>query len=155
MSGYARVASDDADDHVEGTIQVPESPPPSFRSRTSSPILRNDPLRSDADRELHDTFESPSDDEGSDDEDEGDDRTRLVRRDTENEGAAGQRAPVVAQIPVVYSGRTVGAGNSNDGVFANLSAKPTRGEELDEKPPVRSLLVHGISPSQFVLTCMI
>ena len=25
---------------------------------------------------------------------------------------------------------------ANDGVFANLSAKPTRGEELDEKPPV-------------------
>jgi hypothetical protein len=138
MSGYARVASDDADDHVEGHYQIPTSPPPSFRSRTSSPILRNDPLRSDADRELHDTFDSPSDDEGSDNEDDGDDRRRLVRRDTSTDDA-GQRTPVVAQIPVVYSGRTVGGGNANDGVFANLSAKPTRGEEVDEKPPVRAI----------------
>ena len=34
------------------------------------------------------------------------------------------------------SGRVYGGGNG--GVWANLSAKPTRGEDLEEKPPVRT-----------------
>ena len=140
MSGYARVATEDASDHVESNYSnnenIPNSPPPSFRSRTSSPILRHDPLRSDADRELHDTFDSPSDDE-DDGDDEDADRRRLVQRtDTVDSVVTPVIERRVTQIPVVYSGRTVGGGNSNDGVFANLSAKPTRGEELDEKPPV-------------------
>jgi hypothetical protein len=152
---YTRVATNDADDHDESLFspssahaQIPTSPPPSFRSRTSSPVLRHDPLRSDADSVLHDTFDSPSDDEdNSDNEDEG---RRLVRSDTvpvangngiaNGNGNADSRIspPVLvrSQIPVTFSGRTVGGGN-HDGVFANLSAKPTRGEDLDEKPPVR------------------
>jgi hypothetical protein len=144
MSGYARVATSDDADHEEGhyaaSQHVPNSPPPSFRSHASSPVLRHDPLRSDADRELHDTFDSPSDDEGSDSEDEGDDRRRLVRGEALIDTPGQIALPVetrVAQIPVTYSGRVMGGGNGNDGVFANLSAKPTRGEDLDEKPPVR------------------
>lgn len=131
MSGYARVATQDDADHNEGLFSpssnIPHSPPPSFRSRTSSPILRNDPLRSDADTVLHDTFDSPSDDDASDDDDEDADRRRLVRSDTAPSGntqttttPAVQR--VVQPIPVTYSGRTIGGGNV-DGVFANLSAK--------------------------------
>jgi hypothetical protein len=140
---YTRVATNDDHDHDEGLFSpsshIPNSPPPSFRSRTSSPVLRNDPLRSDAESLLHDTFDSPSDDDASDDDDADDDRRRLVRSDT-TPASGGQTTtpPVVVrnQIPVTYSGRTVGGGN-HDGVFANLNAKPTRGEELDEKPPVR------------------
>lgn len=48
----------------------------------------------------------------------------------------------VTQLPVFQnqsteprSSRVYGGGN-NDGVWANLSAKPTRGEDVDEKPPV-------------------
>lgn len=142
---YSRVATTDTNDHDEGLFSpsshIPNSPPPSFRSQTSSPILRNDPLRSDADSVLHDTFDSPSDDDSSDNDDDDDDRRRLVRSDTTPTNDGQRTPPVVerrvAQIPVVYSGRTVGGGNANDGVFANLSAKPTRGEEVDEKPPVR------------------
>ncbi|KIV99876.1 uncharacterized protein PV09_08543 [Verruconis gallopava] len=150
MSGhYARVATTDDADHEEGhyqpSQQIPDSPPPSFHSWASSPVLRNDPLTSDADRELHDTFDSPSDDEGSDREDDAEHGRRLlVRSDTaDSRSGASSRttggAPAVerrvTQIPVLYAGRTFGGGNSNDGVFANLSAKPTRGEEVDEKPP--------------------
>jgi hypothetical protein len=49
----------------------------------------------------------------------------------------------VTQLPIfggsARSDRTYGAGQ-NDGVFANLSAKPTRGEDLEEKPPVCELI---------------
>jgi len=44
----------------------------------------------------------------------------------------------VTQLPVFAprtTGRVYGSGNANDGVFANLSAKPCRGDEADEKPP--------------------
>ena len=52
------------------------------------------------------------------------------------------RAPPVPEPPrpvyntVTPSGRTVGGGQT-DGVFANLSAKPSVGEKLEEFPPVR------------------
>jgi Protein of unknown function (DUF2370) len=38
----------------------------------------------------------------------------------------------------VPTGRVVGIGSTNDGVFANLAAKPERGEKIeDDLPPVR------------------
>jgi len=162
MSGYARVATQDDADHNEGLFSpssnIPHSPPPSFRSRTSSPILRNDPLRSDADTVLHDTFDSPSDDDASDDDDEDADRRRLVRSDTAPSGntqttttPAVQR--VVQPIPVTYSGRTIGGGNV-DGVFANLSAKPTRGEEVDEKPPTYEQAAADATPPYWETTIL-
>jgi hypothetical protein len=48
----------------------------------------------------------------------------------------------VTQLPVFQNQSTeprtsrVYGGGNNDGVWANLSAKPTRGEEVEEKPPV-------------------
>lgn len=33
-------------------------------------------------------------------------------------------------------GRVYGGGSGTDGVFANLSAKPERGEKQEEHPPV-------------------
>jgi hypothetical protein len=148
---YEAVATHDDGDHVEGPYTphpIPDSPPPSFRSRASSPLSRHDPLRSDADRELADTFDSPSDDEGSDDDHDADtnDRQRLITS-TSPTGDHVTNTPMspalpverrVTQLPVFAprSGQTYGSGGANDGVFANLSAKPTRGEDLDEKPPV-------------------
>lgn len=143
---YHQVSNRDDDDHVEGPA-VPSSPPPPFTSRPGSPssrslLSRHDPLASDAERTLAETFDSPSDDEGSDDENDGDDRTRLVRSDTDN--ASGNHAATTAietrvqQYPVFAptTNQLYGTGRANDGVFANLSAKPSRGEEADEKPPV-------------------
>ncbi|KAF2459652.1 hypothetical protein BDY21DRAFT_370343 [Lineolata rhizophorae] len=163
---------------------IPSSPPPSFHSRASSPasarhafLSSHDPLASDADRTLADTFDD------SDDDDEADDRQRLMRgqRSSSSSGhdggrgdssgavvggspgssssagggengaganAAGRTAVGadprpgeivrrVTQLPVFAPrGRTYGRGTSaNDGVFANLSAKPAVGEIEDEKPP--------------------
>lgn len=139
---------------------IPASPPPSFHSRASSPtaasrrLLSDDPLTNDADRTLADAFDSPSDDDDSDDDDgDGmDDRQRLMRGQPEsprNEQQETER-PVqgferrVTQLPAFQApsgaARTgqVYGGGQNDGVWANLSAKPTRGEDLEEKPPVRT-----------------
>lgn len=158
-----KVSTNDEDDKVTPVdtqlpYPIPNSPPPSFRSRASSPtadqrLLTDDPLANDEDRTLADAFDSPSDDDGSDDEDGGlDDRQRLMRghpETTENEVAESEspRQGVqrrVTQLPVFQapaaagSGRVYGGGQ-NDGVWANLSAKPTRGEEVEEKPPVCTL----------------
>ena len=143
---------------------LPSSPPPSFRSRTSSPTSRHlftsqDPLTTDADRTLADTFD---DGEGSDDEGDarGDDRQRLMRgtipqQIAEEGNAVDENRPTIGQRRVtelpVFMPRTVsangptrrvyGAGSAsvNDGVFANLSAKPEKGEKVEEeKPPVCS-----------------
>jgi hypothetical protein len=145
---------------------IPNSPPPSFRSRASSPtqhLLDDDPLAAEAERTLADTFDSPSDHEGadSDDDEEVDDRQRLMRANTStrqsqesNHADSSSNSnptprPIerrVTQLPVFApqnagrSSRVYGGGSmANDGVFANLSAKPSRGEDLDEKPPVRFL----------------
>ena len=144
---------------------IPSSPPPSFRSRDSSPspspnqrfFSENDPLTSDVDRTLADTFGSPSDDEDEDDHDEPDDRQRLMHgqaspdHDDEDgdDASPSQNATStpprrierrVTQLPVFVpranGGRVYGGGNANDGVFSNLTAKPASGDLEDEKPPV-------------------
>ena len=48
-----------------------------------------------------------------------------------------------SQVPIptrtIYSGNHLNShSSSNDGVFANLNAKPERGEKLEEQPPVSS-----------------
>lgn len=143
---------------------IPSSPPPSFRSRVSSPssrhLLSEDPITTEAERTLADTFDdgSDSDDDGHN---EGDDRQRLMRANTHqsepeqrvvhdgngsNPPAAVTRLPVVAppissNVPArTYTGAPPFStfSHSNDGVFANLNAKPERGEKLEEQPPVRT-----------------
>ena len=136
--------------------QSPASPPPSFRSRTSSPSSRrlltsDDPIATDAERTLNDTF-----DDGSDSDGEGrgeDDRQRLMRSNT-TASTAGSRSlhpvqPIPASQPAPEAPRSVNlparppatnhsfsSFQNNDGVFANLSAKPERGEKTEEQPPV-------------------
>ena len=142
---------------------VPSSPPPSFRSRASSIVSRHllaseDPIATDAERTLRDTFDdgSDSDDEGNNG---GDDRQRLIRSTTTPLSASnrtaqdGGRPDIIrtftrfpgAQVPDRQDARsryaTAQPTNSapnrqNDGVFANLDAKPERGEKLEEQPPV-------------------
>jgi hypothetical protein len=145
-----QVADRDDDDHVEGPAPIPSSPPPPFRSRPVSPdsqrlLARDDPLATEADRTLAETF-----DDGSDDEDDGDDRRLLVRTDTTEADDTTPSEPDVerrlVELPAFTPrpGKAYGSGGANDGVFANLSAKPTRGEELDEKPPVSLIYCSSI-----------
>lgn len=147
--------------HHQASHTGPSSPPPSFDSRTSSPhrshggnrrsTTDSDPLVSDADRNLNDAFDNPSDsesDDGSPTDHRLDDRQRVMsgRPAAGMDTAAGQdhdRPDVerrVTQLPVfapATAPRRYG-GPGNDGVFANLSAKPERGGggDAEEKPPV-------------------
>ena len=144
---------------------VPSSPPPSFRSRASSPtsrrLLDTDPLATEADQNLADTF----DDGVSDHEDHGDDRQRLMRGDIsslEQSTTTGARTPPqierrVTELPVFTppaarpQGRSVNR-PTNDGVFANLAAKPERGENLDEKPPTYEQAAADATPPYWETT---
>ncbi|KAK4954733.1 hypothetical protein LTR66_013524 [Elasticomyces elasticus] len=158
---YERVAANDEEDKANSPHSpqrrdsIPSSPPPSFRSRASSisrqSLIHQDPDAAEVDRTLADTFDAPSDDES--DDGQSNDRRRLMggsaaTPDNNSVSAAdstGRPRTIerrVTQLPVFApqsqpaGGRVYGGGTTaNDGVFANLSAKPTRGEELEEKPP--------------------
>lgn len=152
----AQVNARDEDDHVESTqhhtpYAAPNSPPPSFRSRASSPTRHQQ-----VDPTLADAFDDP--DDSSDDE--GDDRQRLVRQNTAVHRPAGQAGHsqtsqfASASAPNASaqnsgSARLVGGGNGSDGVFANMSARPERVQsEKEEMPPV-SACPGDVAPSMF------
>ncbi|KAK4035354.1 hypothetical protein C8A01DRAFT_48447 [Parachaetomium inaequale] len=118
---------------------VPNSPPPSFRSRASS---RERPNTVDPD--LADAFDA----DGDDSDDEADDRQRLVRGNSTPSFNAAPQAGAAAEPrgqptqPARPAGgapttsRVYGGGIQSDGVFSNLSAKPETGDgEKDELPP--------------------
>ncbi|KAJ5504108.1 hypothetical protein N7463_006982 [Penicillium fimorum] len=139
------------------------SSPSSFRSgsRSSSPssrrLLHNDPQHNDDDQTLADAF---GDEDESDDDNEPDDRQRLMRADPEfrappdsghTTAASSSESMGVAQdqtqsgllrrptmLPTFTtpsSGASRQIASSNDGVFANLAAKPERGEKNEDLPP--------------------
>ncbi|KAJ6099533.1 hypothetical protein N7467_001068 [Penicillium canescens] len=138
------------------------SPPPSFRSRSrsSSPssrrLLHNDPLNNDDDQTLADAF---GDEDESDDDHEPDDRQRLMRADpdfrsadngqsasassSDSRGDAQEqaRSGILRRPTILPTFTTPSSGGqrqiapSNDGVFANLAAKPERGEKNEDLPP--------------------
>jgi hypothetical protein len=133
-----QVATREEDDHIQGPPpRVPASPPPPFSSRPTSPSA------SDRLLDRQDPLDTPG---GSDDEDdEADDRQRLVQsQPSAPEASSARSAPAVetrvAQYPAfaTTTNQLYGSGRANDGVFANLSAKPSHSEEVDEKPPVCS-----------------
>ena len=165
---FLQVSAHDQDDVLESPRERSSiehnhpSPPPSFHSRTSSLSSRrllssDDPLASEAERHLADTF-----DDGSDSDDDvnnnGDDRQRLMRTNTilseRGHGLVhdGNRPDLSSRLPGTdappptinvptrpYPPFPTSRGIVNDGVFANLNAKPERGEKLEEQPPVRDL----------------
>lgn len=151
---------------VADRTSLPDSPPPSFRSRASS--RRNSTEHSrhhneDQDRNLDDAFASPSDDESDADEEITSSR-RLIRNDrsrSNNSRSVSETSrstmdrrvteinmfmPPAGGSDAAVGGRVYGGGQggapqgggqgTRDGVFANISAKPTAGEDLEEKPPV-------------------
>lgn len=148
-NNYHQVSANDAETPISPT--VPSSPPPSFRSRASSPTSRHTAV----DQNLADTFDADGSD--SDEENDGDDRQRLMRgtptssTDQTDNGSTTTptsedprpiverrqtHIPVFTAPPPQPNGRVYGGGSGSDGVFANLSAKPERGEKLEEHPPV-------------------
>lgn len=155
---YSQIAEHDDDESSPTNPQppypIPASPPPSFHSRASSPtgasrrLLSDDPLAHENDHTLEDAFGAESDDD--EDDDGGDDRQRLMRGNPESQRESNEGENIrqgiqrrVTQLPVFNtqapSGGRIYGGGQNDGVWANLSAKPTRGEEVEEKPPVGTL----------------
>ncbi|KAL8698535.1 MAG: hypothetical protein Q9201_006519 [Fulgogasparrea decipioides] len=181
---YEPVLNSDRDDELphspanEDFHSIPSSPPPSFRSRTSSPSSRHllaseDPLVSEADRTLADTFDDGSASDGESN-DGGDDRQRLMRGNTipPTEGQTttvsdGARPVPIQRTVTEFPGvvpiapeRTRGMpystfASSNDGVFANLSAKPERGEKLEEeKPPSYEAAAADATPPYWETTIL-
>jgi hypothetical protein len=153
--------ADDIDSPISPRVgNIHTSPPPSFRSRTSSPGSRHTAV----DQTLADTFDADGSD--SDEDNDGDDRQRLMRgsptdTETATEAASApaasestRRPPPVIQrrdthLPVftpVAPGRIYGGGSQSDGVFSNLSAKPELGEKLEEHPPVGFHHIPGAEP---------
>ncbi|KAK5172897.1 uncharacterized protein LTR77_003018 [Saxophila tyrrhenica] len=169
---YERIAAADDDEDTRSRIAVPNSPPPSFRSQNSSrrPSHDTPPPQNEQQRNLNDAFDAPSDDD-SDDEQPRDQR-RLIQSDrtpsrspsdgSSPQGGARPTAPqrTVTEIPVFVpppggSGRVVGGGSqANDGVFANITAKPRPGEELEEKPPTYEQAAADATPPYWETTVL-
>ncbi|KAK8222041.1 hypothetical protein M8818_000209 [Zalaria obscura] len=168
---YERVAANDEDDsHISSQSPhhqpaIPNSPPPSFRSRASSrrTSAEHDP-QTEVERSLTDAFAGSPDDES---DDEQDDSRRLVNdgdrspEQAPSEPRPGNMQRRVTQLPVFTpsasrpTGRIYGGGNSTtDGVFANISAKPTRGEELEEKPPTYEQAAADATPPYWETTIL-
>lgn len=154
--------------NTELSRPTPTSSPPSFHSssRSGSPssrhLLHGDPLQHDEDHTLADAF---GDEDNSDDNDEPDDRQRLMRAnpnsrspsengrstataasssefrpDGEDESQARgilRRSTILPSFTAPGPGGSRSVAASNDGVFANLAAKPERGEKNEDLPPVR------------------
>lgn len=159
-----QVAATDDNDHVESSPPaVPNSPPPSFRSRASSRRTSRDdlPHRAEADHDLDDAFAAPSDDD-SDDEDARDRRRLIHNTETNTGGEISLPRPdgperQVTQFPAAAqgssSGRVIGAGQT-DGVFSNISAKPRPGDDVEEKPPTYEQAAADATPPYWETTVL-
>jgi hypothetical protein len=157
-------------------IPVPDSPPPSFRSRASSRRTSQDNSnnRSEEERNLHDAFDAPSDDE-SDDGNNADQRRLIQRTPSHSSSTASEPTTAqpraqrpaspqrtVTQIPVyaptpataAAGGRIYGGGSGSDGVWANLAAKPRAGEDVEEKPPTYEQAAADATPPYWETTVL-
>lgn len=164
--GYERVNAQDDDERVSpverrSDYASPNSPPPSFRSRASSPS-RN--------QQVDATLAGAFDDSDDSSDDEGDDRQRLVRRNSGpsagNSVGSSQELhtpsssipsqPVATPAtPASRQQRVVGGGNGSDGVFANMSARPERVEsEKDEMPPTYEQAAADAAPPYWETTIL-
>ncbi|PBP23119.1 metal homeostatis protein bsd2, partial [Diplocarpon rosae] len=120
---------------------------------------------------LAETFDADGSD--SDEENTGDDRQRLMRGTPTSSSTeqldvtspAGEAPrPIVERRPtqfLVYAvpppsanGRVYGGGSGSDGVFANLSAKPERGEKLEEHPPTYEQAAADAAPPYWETTIL-
>lgn len=173
MSGrYERLNPHDEEDlhspvdGSRGLQPVPNSPPPSFHSRQSSPSRTRS-----VNPDLADAF---NDDDDS--EDEADDRQRLMRQNSDHGSAQppqpnSSRSPIASYTPAppappsvvptpnpsASRGRVMGGGMGSDGVFANLSARPERGNpesEKEEQPPTYEQAAADAAPPYWETTIL-
>jgi hypothetical protein len=141
---------------------IPSSPPPSFRSRASSPtsrrLLGQDRLSTDAEQTLADTFD---DGEASDAENDGDDRQRLMRAEMQPAQSPPQPPTSTPAVQPTFVPTPFRPSNppsraaprpTADGVFANLAAKPVPGEDLNEKPPTYEQAAADATPPYWETT---
>ncbi|KAF4556134.1 Metal homeostatis protein BSD2-like protein [Elsinoe fawcettii] len=160
---YERVVEIDDDDlpitsnELHHQDPVPNSPPPSFRSHASSrrSSAQHNAPDSEVERSLDDAFGGSHD---SDDEDE-ESRRLVSRSNSEAHPVRGNiprrntEFPSVA--PAAQSSRVYGGGSSTrDGVFANISAKPRAGEDLEEKPPTYEQAAADATPPYWETTIL-
>lgn len=166
------------DEHNEATMTshishpIPNSPPPSFRSRNSSRrrASRDEVRETLEQRNLNDAFAAPSDDE-SDNEDTSDQR-RLIQGSNMNTASRPsstestttppnsdspsrpQPQRTITSIPVFTPTASGNNARANDGVWANLNAKPRPGEELEEKPPTYEQAAADATPPYWETTVL-
>jgi len=162
---YERVSGNDENSRL--THQIPNSPPPSFRSRTSSFNSRHNRAVA-VDPTLADTFDADGAD--SDEENDGDDRQRLMRGVATSPSSETSHTPPVADVvptappierrpihlPVFAptTTRVYGGGSGSDGVFANLAAKPEAGEKMEEHPPTYEQAAADAAPPYWETTIL-
>lgn len=176
---YLPVASGDN----ESNQPIPNSPPPSFRSHDSTP--RSSQERARRERQTHSRNQSQSlsdpladafdaDGSDSDEDNDGDDRQRLMRG-TPTEGSSREPPSPVSPVDADAGGaiqlvdtrdtpRPVGerpvqgrvyGGGSGDGVWANLNAKPERGEkQVEEHPPTYEAAAADAAPPYWETTIL-
>ncbi|KAI1747609.1 hypothetical protein F4782DRAFT_520603 [Xylaria castorea] len=152
--------------------RIPNSPPPSFRSRSSSADRR----RHNVDSDLADAFDT----DGDDSDDEPDDRQRLVRGNSfphsqsvvapaatstaETETGHFASGPPSTQSQPFAAGqgaqsttnsRIYGGGIQSDGVFSNMTARPERGEKVvEEAPPTYEQAAADAAPPYWETTIL-
>ena len=161
---------------TDASPTTPSSPPPSFHSRANSPHrapTESHTLLTEDDRTLAATFDSPSDDDSDDETSHQlDDRQRVMSgRPAPTSNTADTSSPTtdpstgrprtverrVTPMPVFPSGAGRGPAPVHDGVFANLSAKPTGGSsdtDLDEKPPTYEQAAADATPPYWETTIL-
>ncbi|KAI0448785.1 hypothetical protein F5B21DRAFT_496530 [Xylaria acuta] len=152
--------------------RIPNSPPPSFHSRSSSADRR----RQNVDSDLADAFDA----DGDESDDEPDDRQRLVRGNTfpisQSAVASAQNSTTEAETRQFAPGppstqpqsfaaghraqpatnsRIYGGGIQSDGVFSNMTARPERGEKVvEEAPPTYEQAAADAAPPYWETTIL-
>ncbi|OTB00775.1 hypothetical protein M426DRAFT_324015 [Hypoxylon sp. CI-4A] len=168
MAGrYERVNTQDDDTDIPNSRSplrqsAPNSPPPSFHSRSSS----FDRRRQNVDPTLADAFDAEDDDS----DDEPDDRQRLVRgnsfpishssgqdqsRDTAIPSAPERQPHWSNEANQQAGSRVYGGGIQSDGVFSNMMARPERGEKIvEEAPPTYEQAAADAAPPYWETTIL-
>ncbi|KAI0903326.1 hypothetical protein F4824DRAFT_94802 [Ustulina deusta] len=151
--------------------RIPNSPPPSFHSRSSSADRR----RQNVNPDLADAFDTDADDS----DDEPDDRQRLVRGNSfplsqpaaaTSSAQTSSTAPETRQPQPTQSqshaatnagaqpatnSRIYGGGIQSDGVFSNMTARPERSEKVvEEAPPTYEQAAADAAPPYWETTIL-
>ncbi|KAI0016343.1 hypothetical protein F4780DRAFT_759821 [Xylariomycetidae sp. FL0641] len=161
MAGrYERVNTQDDDVDVSPSLRharssAPNSPPPSFHSRSSSSAAgRRRPGVPDP--TLADAFDADSSDDDGDDEP--DDRQRLVRGNSfpvAHGSPDGSSRPTPQNTNDAANSRVYGGGIQSDGVFSNMTARPERGEKVvEEAPPTYEQAAADAAPPYWETTIL-